>query len=173
MNKEELLRVIVESTPAISASWIDTLSALLTPTIALIALYIAYQQHKINQQRLRHETYERRLKVYKAVQAHLSIILGAGKTSYQECTLFYSEASEAAFLFDKSVMDKIDKIYSKSIEMVGLHEKLYPSDGSPGLPIGEERSKVAQENGELLKWHIDQLGESKEFFAKKLGLKST
>ena len=107
MNKEEVLRVIVESIPAISASWIDILSALLTPTIALIALYIAYQQHKTNQQRLRHETYERRLKVYKAVQAHLSIILRAGKTSYQECTLFYSEASEAAFLFDKSVMDKI------------------------------------------------------------------
>ncbi|HUT70659.1 MAG TPA: hypothetical protein VMW89_08260 [Desulfatiglandales bacterium] len=128
MNKEEVLRVIVESIPAISASWIDILSALLTPTIALIALYIAYQQHKTNQQRLRHETYERRLKVYKAVQAHLSIILRAGKTSYQECTLFYSEASEAAFLFDKSVMDKIDKIYSKSIEMVGLDEKPFVSE---------------------------------------------
>jgi hypothetical protein len=173
MNKEELLRVIVESMPATSASWVDILSALLTPAIAFIALYIAYQQHKINQQRLRHETYERRLKVYKAVQAHLSVIIRATKTSYQECTLFYSAASEAAFLFDKSVMDKIDEIYSKSIDMAGLHEQLYPSDGSPGLPVGEERSKVSQESGELLKWHQEQLEESKDFFAKKLGLKDT
>lgn len=173
MNKEEVLRVIVESMPTTSVTWIDTLSALLTPAIALIALYIAYQQHKTNQQRLRHETYERRLKVYKAVQAHLSVILRAGKTSYQECTLFYSEASEAAFLFDKSVMDKIDEIYIKSIDMVGLHEQLYPSDGSQGLPVGEERSKVSQQNGKLLEWHNDQLGESKNFFAKKMGLKNT
>ena len=70
-------------------------------------------------------------------------------------------------------MDKIDVIYSKSIEMVGLHEQLYPSDGSPGLPVSEERSKVSQEKGHLLKWHIGQLGESKEFFAKKLGLNHT
>lgn len=173
MNKEEVLRVIVESMPTSSVTWIDTLSALLTPTIALIALYIAYQQHKINQQRLRHETYKRRLKVYKAVQAHLSVVLRAGKTSYQECTLFYSEASEAAFLFDKSVMDKIDEIYSKSIDMVGLYEKLYPSDGSPGLPVGEDRSKVSQQNSELIEWHDAQLGKSKDFFAKKLGLKNT
>lgn len=171
MNKEAL-RVIVESMPSSSVTWIDTLSALLMPAIALIALYVAYQQYKTNQQRLRHETYERRLKVYKAVQAHLSVILGAGKTSYQECRLFYSSASEAAFLFDKSVMEKIDEIYSKSIDMVRLHEQLYPSDGSSGLPVGEERSKVSQQEGELLKWHNAQLKESKVFFAKKLGLKT-
>ena len=173
MNNEEALRIIVESMPSASLSWIDILAALLTPTIALIALYIAYQQYKINQQRLRHETYERRLRVYKAVQAHLSIILRAGKTSYQECTLFYSEASEAAFLFDNSVMDKIDEIYRKSIDMVGLHEQLYPSDGSAGLPVGEQRSKVSHKNSELLKWHIAQLVETKKFFAKRIGIKTT
>jgi hypothetical protein len=122
MNKEQVLRIIVESMPEASLSWIATLSALLTPIIALIAIYIAYQQYKINQQRLRHETYERRLRVYKAVQKHLSNILRTGKTSYQECTLFYSDASEAAFLFDNSVMDKIDEIYNKSLDMVELYE---------------------------------------------------
>ena len=65
MNNEEALRIIVESMPSASLSWIDILAALLTPTIALIALYIAYQQYKINQQRLRHETYERRLEFIK------------------------------------------------------------------------------------------------------------
>ncbi|SDY14887.1 hypothetical protein SAMN05421754_1002109 [Nitrosomonas sp. Nm58] len=56
--------------------------------------------------------------------------------------------------------------------MVYLHERMYPSDGSPGLPVGEERSKVASDNSKLLKWHTDQLTSSKEFFAKKLGLKN-
>ena len=173
MNKEEILHVIVESLPESSVTWVDVLSSLFTPMIAIVAVYIAFQQHKINDQRLRHETYERRLKVYKSVQRHLSVILREGKTTYQECSEFYSEASEAAFLFDNTVMERIDEIYKKSIDMVALYEQMYPSDGSPGLPVGNERSEVAHKNTELKKWHHNQLGESKEFFAKKLGLKNT
>ncbi len=173
MENEELIRVIVESLPAIETTWIDVFSALLTPTIALIAVYIAFQQHKINKQRLRHETYERRLAVYKAVQKHLSIILRKGKATYDECSEFYSEASEAAFLFDKSVQDKIDEIYKKSIDLDSRVEELYPSDGSPGLPVGKERSRVSAEKADLLKWHTHQLASTREFFAEKLGLKST
>jgi predicted cation transporter len=114
MNKEEVLNIAIKSLPETAVTWIDVLSALLTPAVALIAIYIAYQQHKINEQRLRHETYERRLKVYKSVQKHLSVILRDGKTTFQECIEFYSEASEAAFLFDSSVMARIDKIYKNN-----------------------------------------------------------
>lgn len=173
MDKEKLLHIVVDSLPETSMTWVDALSAFLTPTIALIAIYIAFQQHRINKQRLRHETYERRLNIYKVVQKHLSIILREGKMTYQGCAEFYAEASEAAFLFDKSVQDKIDNMYRKSSDVVALYEKMYPSDSSPGLPVGEERSKVALEHSELLKWYHHQLSDSKEFFAKKLGLKHT
>jgi hypothetical protein len=172
-DAKEAIRVVVESMPKTDASWIDILSALLVPAIAIVGVYIAYQQFRINEQRLRHETYERRLAVYKAVQKYLSEILRDGTTTYQRASEFYSDASEAAFLFDSSVQDKIDKIYEKSIDMVATHERMYPSDGSPGLPVGEERSKVAEENSELLKWHLEELKKSKPFFAKKLGLKVT
>lgn len=170
MNKEEITSIAITSIPAVEQTWVDVLSALLTPAIACIALYLAYQQHQINAQRLRHETYERRIKVYKAVQKHLSIIMRDGKTTYPLCSEFYSDASEATFLFDSSVQEKIDEIYKKSIHMVYLHEQMYPSDGSLGLPVGEERSKVAHENSDHLSWHTDQLTALKTFFAKKLGL---
>jgi hypothetical protein len=103
----------------------------------------------------------------------LSEILRNGKTSYERALQFYSEASEAAFLFDESVQNRIDEIYKKSIEMISGYEKMYPSDGSPGLPVGTERSKVAEQNSELLGWHTDQLKESRPFFAEKLGLTVT
>lgn len=172
MENEKLIRVIVESLPVVETTWIDAFAALLTPAIALVAIYIAFQQHKINKQRLRYETYERRLAVYKAVQKHLSVILRKGKATYDECSEFYSEASEAAFLFDKSVQEKIDEIYEKSIDLASHVEELYPSDGSPGLPVGEERSRVSAEKCELLKWHTHQLTSTREFFAEKLGLRS-
>lgn len=169
---KEILHIIIDSLPQSSAQWFEVFSALLTPAIALIAVYIAYQQHKINQERLRHETYDKRLKVYKAVQKHLSIIMQKGTTTYDACSEFYSEASEAAFLFDKSVMDRIDTIYTKSINLVDIHEQLYPSDGSTGIQ-GEKRGEVASNNTKLINWHCDELGKSKDFFAEKLGLKTT
>lgn len=119
---------------------------------------------------MQHETYERKLKVYKSVQKHLSLISREGKATFQECLEFYSEASEAAFLFDNSVMEKIDEIYNNSITLVSLNEQLYPSDGSFGVEAGEDRSDLTHQRSELLSWHHDQLGKNKEFFAKKMSL---
>lgn len=166
-----MVNLFINSLPNNEHSWIDILSALLVPAIALLGAYIAYQQYRINKARLRNETYERRLSVYKCVQRYLSEILRDGETTYERAAQFSTEASEASFLFDDSVQNKIDEIYQKSIAMVANQRKMYPPDGSPGLPVGAERSKVSEENTELLKWHVEQLTETRKFFAKKLGLK--
>ena len=173
MSHHNSMHIVVDSMPAAGQSWVDVLSALLVPTIAIVGLFIAYQQYQINKQRLRHETYERRLAVYKAVQWYLSEILRDGKTNYSRALEFNSEASEATFLFDDSVQELIDEIYQKSIDMVANYEIMYPADGSPGLPVGDERSTASDENAELLKWHVTKLKESRHFFAGKLGLKKT
>src|SRR5215813_12418064 len=49
-----------------------------------------------------------------------------------------------------------------------LHEKMYPSFGEPGLPVGLERSKVvADEHGELLLWFLqDAITETRKRFRK-------
>lgn len=171
MINEKILHISVDYIPKIETNWIEFISALLVPLLAVIGVYIAYQQYKINEQRLRHETYERRLAVYKVVQRYLSEILRDGNTTYDRAMQFNSDASEAAFLFDKSVQDKIDEIYIKSIDMISYHKQMYPSNGSSGLQVGEERSRVVNENAKLLKWHLKQLKESRPFFEKKLGLK--
>jgi len=173
MSHHNVMHIVVDSLPENSQNWIDLLSALLVPTIAIVGLYIAYQQYQINKQRLRHETYERRLAIYKSVQRYLSEILRDGKTSYDRALQFNSDASEAAFLFDDSVQKKIDVIYKKSIDMVFTYQKMYPEDGSPGLPVGPERSEVAEQNTKLLMWHTDELKISRTFFAEKLGLSVT
>jgi hypothetical protein len=171
-NKDFLLNIAVKSMPESAVSWIDILSALLTPTIALIAIYIAYQQYKVNEQRLRHETYGNRVKIFKAVNRFISEITANGQTNYEKCHVFYSEASEAAFLFDKSVMDYIDKLYSKGIDLIQLQEELYPGDGSQGVQ-GEERGTVASQKSVLFKWFAKQLTESKDLFTKKIGINLT
>lgn len=42
------------------ASWIQIFKALLTPVVAILGVYIAYQQWRTNRTRLKHELFDRR-----------------------------------------------------------------------------------------------------------------
>jgi hypothetical protein len=172
MTNHNLTHVEVESVTQIARISVDVLSALLVPTIAIVGVFIAYQQYQINKQRLRHETYERRLAVYKTVQRYLSIIMRDRQTNYKNALKFSIEASEATFLFDNSVQKLVDEIYKKSVMMIAIHETMYPSDGEQGLPVGKERNIASEQYSILFEWHTSQLEESRIFFARKLGLKT-
>jgi hypothetical protein len=149
---------------------VDILSALLTPLIAVIMVYIAYQQFRINRFRLRYELYEHRLAVFKAVRSFLSDILREGKTDFQRVTQFYADVAEADFLFYRDVTDLREIVYKRGLKLAELHEELYPSDGNSGLPVGKERSQIAHEQSEMLKWFSDQLVEIKPIFKKYLSI---
>ncbi|ENM5855880.1 hypothetical protein NTE09_003929 [Vibrio mimicus] len=164
MSSDKPIRVVVETVSRVESDWVTILSALLVPILTIIGIYVAYQQYVINRQRLNHETYERRLAVYKALQLHLSKTVQMGRTTYQDALKFNSEASEAAFLFDSEISDLISKIYKQSISMASYNEKLYPSGGGQGLPIGDKRNEVAEKESELLQWHMDTLSELKSIF---------
>ena len=170
MNEQHPLHIIIESIPVGSQNWLDVLAGLLVPVVAIGGLCLGFMQYQINKQRLRHETYERRLAIYKSVQRYLSMIMRDGVTSYAKALEFSSDASESAFLFEPSVQQKIDLIYQQPIKMVAYHEKMYPADGSQGLPVGDERSEVSEKYSKLLGWHTDELSSSRQFFARKLGL---
>ena len=55
--------------------------------------------------------------------------------------------------------------------MIELDEKLYPSDRSSGLPVGDERSKVARDKSNYSKWFFDQRKVIKKIFSKKMSLR--
>ena len=156
MNKENIFHIAIDAIPLTETNLVEYFSALLVPLIAIVGIFIAYQQYKINEQRLRHETYERRLSVYKVVQRYLSEILRDGHTTYDKAMQFNSDAAEAAFLFDESVQNKIDVIYKKSIDMAYEHLQMHPANGSGGIPAGEERNEASKKHSSLLKWHFQE-----------------
>ena len=148
--------------------YVEILTALLTPLIAILAVYIAWQQYRVNHHSLRNQLYERRYAVFKAFMSYLADIMREGKTSYQRTSQFYAEASEAEFLFSTSINSKMEELYSKGVNLVALYEQMYPSDGSPGLPVGDERSRVAKDSGELLKWFSRQIKATKGLFKSEM-----
>ena len=94
------------------------------------------------------------------------------RATLSQCIEFYSDASEAAFLFDKVVQDKIEEIFAKSFKLAEKYDQLYPEDESPGLSPGEERSKISQENSELFSWHVEENKTIKLLFTDQMRIQS-
>lgn len=150
-------------------SIVEGLSAGLTPLIAVVMTYIAYQQWRTNKSRLTHELYDRRLAVFKAVRAFYGEMGDAGTAKYGMVMRFYAATAEADFLFGDDIRKHIEDLYKKGMNLASLHEKMYPSSGEPGLPVGPDRSKVADEHGELLLWFLqDAVAETRKMFRKYL-----
>ncbi len=148
---------------------IEALSAGLTPVIAIVMTYIAYQQWRTNRSRLNYERYDRRLAVFKAVKAFYGEIGDAGTAKYGMVMRFYAATAEAEFLFGDDIRKHIEELYKKGMNLASLHEKMYPSSGEPGLPVGPERSKVAEEHSKLILWFLqDAVAETRKMFRKYL-----
>jgi hypothetical protein len=168
----DLIRLIMDITNQVKEitmrDYVQIFQGLLTPLIALLALYIAWQQYQVNHYSLKNQLYERRFKVFRVFMSYLADIMREGKTSYHRVVQFYAEASEVEFLFNDGIPNKLEELYKKGIKLARLQDKLYPSDGSQGLPKGDERNRVVEEKHDLLEWFESQIKETKDLFKQQM-----
>lgn len=150
---------------------VEGLSALLTPIIAVTTVYIAYRQYQVSLLVLKKDLYERRLRIFQAFMSYFSeIVQGAGQIRPNRTFQFYLEASESEFLFNTEVVEKADEIYKKGIELSYLYNELSPFDGSQGLPIGEERSRIAQQHMKILEWFEKESSDTRALLREQISL---
>lgn len=150
---------------------VDVLSALLTPTIAVIATYVAYQQWRVNKTRLDLDPYDRRLTIYKAVDAFYGDVGTQGTAKYPMVFQLRYATAEAPFLFPAEIEKHLKEISEKAMRIAALREQTYPASGEPGLPVGEARRKAVEEEGKLVLWLLqDAKVESRKRFGKYLRL---
>jgi hypothetical protein len=163
--------IIIDSIPNNSISWIELFSSLLTPVIAFLAVYIAYQQYSVNRRRFLFEVYERRLAVYKSIQAFFDEFVKEGNITDESCREFAFITADVVFIFDKIVQNKIEEIHKNSIDLAGLDYELHPRGGSSKLLSDQERDEIAKKITEQSKWLLNQRDIIKELFQKKMSLK--
>jgi len=147
---------------------IEISKGLLTPLIAVIATYIAWQQWKTNQQKLKLEKYDRRLHVYEEVKKILSIILQDANASTDDLLRFRTSVSEADFLFRSEIIEFIDEIYKRGLKLRRWNQKY--RDCTQTKPESSEHSKVVEEIHKELTWLTEQFDPAKEKFRKYLDL---
>jgi hypothetical protein len=135
-----------------TCNWFTVLSALLTPVIAALAVFIAWQQWQTNRNKLKFELFDRRLVVYQAAQDLLSVVTGSGDVPSEKSFEFLMRTRAAKFLFD----DEIDQylyreLYAKAVALQTLNSEL------KDVPVGDERSRLARERKEVFDWFAAQI----------------
>ncbi|MBI5655359.1 MAG: hypothetical protein HZC44_00440 [Geobacter sp.] len=139
---------------------------MLTPLIAIVATYIAWQQWNTNKQKLILDRYDRRLKVYEEVIQILSIITRDAKASYDDLIKFRRAVSEADFLFEPEIMKYIDEIYQRGVQLEYWNKQY--RDYTQAIPDGYNHQKVCDSMHAELTWLTAQFEPAKQKFKKYL-----
>ncbi len=147
---------------------IEISKALLTPIIAIIATYIAWQQWKTNQQKLNLERYDRRLFIYEEVIKILSIVLRDADASYDDLLKFRTSVSEADFLFGDEIPTYIEEIYKRGLNLHRWNKEY--KDYTQEKPEGYDHEKVVENSHKELTWLTEQFEPVKEKFKKYLDI---
>ena len=142
--------------------------ALLTPSIAVIATYIAWQQWQTNRQKLKLERYDRRLRVYEEVVKLLSLIDRDANAKYEDLLQFRTSVSEADFLFGPEIPEYLDEIFNRGVKL-RYWSKEY-RDCTQEKPEGYDHEKVVNGSHEELTWLSEQFDPAKEKFRKYLDI---
>lgn len=142
------------------------LQGLLTPVIAGIACYIAWQQWKTNRDKLNLDRYEKRLEIYKEVVRFISIGIREANYSDNELMNFKPNVSEADFLFGEEISKYINELQKRAVNL-SYWNKEY-RDYSQPKPENYDHKKIVEEKHKELIWISSQLQPAKDLFKKYL-----
>jgi anaerobic ribonucleoside-triphosphate reductase len=141
--------------------WIDVLSALLTPTIAILGIYIAYQQWRTNKNRLKLELFDKRYEIFTNIKKFIANILTSGIVEQGADIQFLRDTKSVAFLFDEQIANLTNEMYRMATKLQALEKT---EKGS----IGEKLEKNLDKQDEIKKWFGQQLSDIDNMFKKYL-----
>jgi hypothetical protein len=131
--------------------WTQVLSALLTPTIAVLVAIIAYRQWRTAQNRLKLDLFDRRFAVYDAARNLLSSVMTSGKAKDDEMEKFLAHTREAKWFLNDEIAEYFDKeFWGRAVDLQTLDTELQ------ALPVGDGRATNVKRQSEIKKWFRDQ-----------------
>lgn len=112
----------------------ETLQALLTPLIALITAYVAYQQYRIRRDEKALELYDRRLAVFKTAISALHRIQKGDLMTVEDVHLWWASLAEARFLFGEEVQVVLESFFS-AVHAYAFELEVPTQGGEPGMSV--------------------------------------
>jgi hypothetical protein len=145
---------------------VEHILAGLTIIIGGLVVFVAHSQYVLAMERFKLDLFEKRFAVYKGVQSFLTHIMADAKVTIEIIFQFRAKTQDSVFLFDDEITKYLKSIDEKALKLLEISEEL------KDLPIGEQRSKFAKENTELLRWLGKQLPRLNDFFSPYLKFKT-
>jgi hypothetical protein len=149
--------------------WLDILikltPAFITLTVGMFGSYIAFNQYRTNRDKLRLDLFEKRLDAYEKLQEYFTFLVRKARVEDEAIALLAEARYKSLFLFDDDITRFIDQVWDKAREMQRIRLDLF---GQNPIPVGEERTRLARRNQELLEWHDKQREDSPQRYTKYL-----
>ena len=145
---------------------------LLTPVVAAIAAYIAWQQYAVNRDKLKLDLYHKRLNVYQALSQFIGSIMVHGDLKYEALRDFDSGRAEADFVFadDEAIRNLIINIRNVSLSVMASNVEY--RDWSQEAPPGYDHRHVVETKHDGLRWLAEQQDVARKLFKPYLSLRS-
>ncbi|MCI0465618.1 MAG: hypothetical protein L0Y57_01200 [Beijerinckiaceae bacterium] len=136
---------IATAVAALAAVWV-------TAYFARHQKKIAEEQAHIAREKLRHDLYDRRYRVFDAARTLLVQIARERISSDEALRAFVIGTGDAVFLFDDDMAAQLKQMYSHAQKLQILGQYLEP------MPVGPQRTKLVNQSEEEFKWLDEQLG---------------
>jgi hypothetical protein len=131
---------------------VRVLSALLTPLIAVVATYIAWEQHQTNRRQYRLALFEKRMAVFNSIMNLIVAVLQGASVELNQLFTFIRETRDHELLFGPEIGEFINEVYRNGVE---LHTR---------DDVGGQEARRT----ELLTWFSGQSTEARAKFLKYL-----
>lgn len=146
----------------------DIFGALLTPVIAIIATYIAYQQWNTNRQKLVLDKYDRRLKIYGHVIKVIVLVQRDADIKTEDLLNYRASVAEADFLFGNEIMEYIESVFDRGNKL-RLCNQQYEANREIPKPEYDHEKTTNDMHAELT-WFSAQYDEAKKLFKNYLDI---
>lgn len=176
-------------------NFLNVLSGWLTPLIAIIALYIAYQQYKsdkkqgelklkldsdiselekkrlhIEEYKLKLDLYNKRFRIFEETKKVLHKIVQEAHIEIIELRDFRFSTNESKFLFDNEIFQFLEELKTKAINLNHTERNLKDLNNYP--VYSQQREEKIRESMELTSWFNFEYDNIESKFEKYLNFKN-
>jgi hypothetical protein len=129
--------------------WVQVLSALLTPLIVAIAIYVARQQWRTAHTRFQQDYHDRRLSIYRAAMTLVATAMTKGTVSNEDIREFSIKTEEARFFYKDEIAKFLQEMQQQALDLQICHKMMKEA-------LTEvERQRYADGWSKRAKWFAD------------------
>lgn len=145
---------------------VQVVAAALSPIIAIVGGVIAWQQFRINRNKLKLDRFDKRYAIYEASMNFAASIIANGRLKSAPYDQFMVHSRGARFLLSKEMADYLDQLTTNAGKLHGvLHSLERPTI------TDEQREKYGDHVTEITEWFQQQLEVIPEKFGPFLSVK--